>query len=79
MGWQMHAYWLDRKAKQLNNDQQVASVDLGRGGGELPELLGLKEFDPDAESLEEAGTKVPKAKVEAAFKEIGRASCRERV
>jgi hypothetical protein len=67
MSWQLYAYWLDRRADSGVNEAQVADLELGRGGGDLPGVLGLKAFDPSPRSLLEAGTKVPRSKVESAL------------
>jgi hypothetical protein len=69
MSWQLYAHWLDRKAKQGVDENPIADLDLGRGAGALPELLGLKVPDASAKSLLDAGTKVGKAKVEETLRE----------
>ena len=69
MSWQLYAHWLDRKAEQGVDENPIADLDLGRGAGALPEILGLKLPDSNARSLLDAGTTVAKAKVEEAFRE----------
>jgi hypothetical protein len=67
MSWQLHAHWFDKKAHGGVGETPVAELDLGRGGGLLPELLELKAPGPNPRLAVEAGTKVSKAKVENAL------------
>ena len=67
MSWQMSAHWRD-KSSPMGISERIADLDLGRGGGHLPDLLGLPPFDPDAETIEGIGGKVSRQKIESVLR-----------
>lgn len=68
MGWQMSAHWIGKKSPIGISEEAIADLDLGRGGAQFDDMLGLPPFDPDAESLDGMGAKVSRKKLESALR-----------